>query len=143
MSTYMLGSLSNHDYDDYVKQHMNRLDHRANSFRTILSRAATRNQHDHILCDDPYCSQYQPSSSSIQRRSSGNGRRRSSSVHNADYHYPHQEQHHYHRQKQQPQYHHTSEYYDTHQQEVTYMVLIFLFGGTYILFLAVRKFVVF
>ncbi|KAI8141913.1 hypothetical protein BJV82DRAFT_616433 [Fennellomyces sp. T-0311] len=76
MSAYMLGSLSNRDYDDYFKQHMNRLDHRADSFRTMLATGD-----DTVFCDDPYCREYRrPSSSTNIRQTRRPSRRRTASV---------------------------------------------------------------
>ena len=76
MSSYMLGSLSNSDYDDYFKQHMNRIYHRSDSFRTMLA-----GEHDAVLCDDPYCHEYRrPSSSANTRKPRRPSRRRTASV---------------------------------------------------------------
>ncbi|KAI9243490.1 hypothetical protein BDA99DRAFT_544421 [Phascolomyces articulosus] len=86
----MLGSLSNRDYDDYVRRHMNRLDHQADSIRNTLYNTTTtsrpvRNQQQQpsstaILCEDPYCHQYPhshpPPPSQRRRSNSTNTRQR-------------------------------------------------------------------
>lgn len=71
MPGFELESLSNREYDDYFRRHMDRVMHQAESVRSLLATNVP------VACDDPRCEYYHVHSAPPARSQAYRARRRS------------------------------------------------------------------